>query len=324
MPIYSFVAYAPGTLTISGGTVTLDPSFDKTTDTVTISVNDDDSLFDGDLGANETGDDANQTNNGSGIQMYGEERYILSNGTEITLVEEAGVVQGYLVQGTPLTPGVSYTIAGTQNITPSNQDDYSAFNSIIVCFAAGTWIDTRDGPIAVEHVEEGTLLRTLDNGFQPVRAVTMQTVKACGAHAPIRIAPGAFPVTEPLMLSQQHRVFICDPVLALYTGSEEMLCAAKHLTRLPGVTRSDASHQITYCHLLMGRHEIIRANGLWTESLFSTEVSGPLPDGFRHHRRTARPCLKSYEAKLLRRGTPLAPRPVRRSRSLSLSLAEAR
>lgn len=67
---------------------------------------------------------------------------------------------------------------------------------------------------------------------------------------------------------------------------------------------------VTWHHFLLPRHEIVRASGVWVESLF---VGGALPDlvtpdqsnairtalGPRTHHQTARPCLRTYQAHAL-------------------------
>ena len=51
----------------------------------------------------------------------------------------------------------------------------------------------------------------------------------------------------------------------MFFGEAEVLVAATHLTALPGVEQV-LTRGISYIHLLFDRHEIICADGCWTES----------------------------------------------------------
>jgi hypothetical protein len=67
-------------------------------------------------------------------------------------------------------------------------------------------------------------------------------------------------------VSPQHRLLISGWQAELYCGEEEVLVKASHLVRA-GLLRQDHSGApVTYCHLLFDRHEIINAEGLWSES----------------------------------------------------------
>jgi hypothetical protein len=48
----------------------------------------------------------------------------------------------------------------------------------------------------------------------------------------------------------------------------EVLIPAKALVDMRGVRRMQGCRQVTYVHLVFDRHEIVRAEGSWTESFF--------------------------------------------------------
>jgi hypothetical protein len=48
-------------------------------------------------------------------------------------------------------------------------------------------------------------------------------------------------------------------------GEREVLIAAKHLTSLDGVNQV-LTPSVQYIHLMFAKHEIVLANGAWTES----------------------------------------------------------
>jgi len=189
------------------------------------------------------------------------------------------------------------------------------------CFAAGTMIETARGPIAVEHLVQGDMVRTVDNGFQPLRWVGVSEVgqRMLLAHphlAPIRILAGALGPDRPardLRLSPQHRVVVSGPEVDLHFGHAEVLVPALALLGRAGVAQEDAAEGVTYLHLLFDRHEVILAEGLAVESLLCgtrlhhlldpaqvAEISKLFPGApLIEHEVPARPLLRRGEARCL-------------------------
>lgn len=179
----------------------------------------------------------------------------------------------------------------------------------VPCFVAGTRIETSRGWRLVEDLVPGDLLITRDNGPQPILATRAWQI---GPRA-LAFDPGLRPVALPtpdgghLHLSPAHRVLITDPRYALMFGSAEMLAAA-HLVAGPG----RKTQSVRYIHLLLERHELIHADGLWVESLFTGDVFTRARGGFQRwqlgpdvtlegirHRETVRPVLRGSEYRLI-------------------------
>jgi Ca2+-binding RTX toxin-like protein len=172
------------------------------------------------------------------------------------------------------------TFFGPDGITVIGTLSFSDIESlVIVCFTAGTQILTDQGPVAVETLCPGDLVRTRDHGFQPLRWVGQRRLSRVELLArpslqPIRIAAGALFGAGPettLVVSPQHRVLVDGPLAELYFAQNEVLVAAKHLLDLSGVTRECPEDGVTYVHLLFDRHEILLSNGAWTESFQPAE-----------------------------------------------------
>ncbi|PTV94963.1 Ca2+-binding RTX toxin-like protein [Rhodobacter aestuarii] len=143
----------------------------------------------------------------------------------------------------------------------------------VPCFTPGTRIETKRGLVPVERLNLGDRVLTRDNGYQPIRWIGR---RALGAHAlaarpqlqPVQIAQGALGEGLPeadMLVSPQHRMLISGTRAELLFGEGEVLAAALHMVGLPGITRATRS-AITYLHLMFDAHEIIRADGAWTES----------------------------------------------------------
>lgn len=185
---------------------------------------------------------------------------------------------------------------------------------VVVCFVAGTMIDTPDGPRAVETLREGDLVSTADHCSKPVIWTGQRRVAGRGGLAPIRFAPGSIGNDQTLCLSPQHRVMISGWRAELVTGWDEVFVPATKLVNGSTIVAAPCP-EVVYVHLMFDRHEVIFANGVPCESLFMSEASikgmGPTgraeiaqifpellasPAAFGQ---TARPCVHGFEVALV-------------------------
>lgn len=145
-----------------------------------------------------------------------------------------------------------------------------------VCFAAGTEIETRDGPKKVEDIRVGDHVQTLDHGWQPVRwldhtRLTHQGLTGRPGLHPIRIRAGALGAGRPakdLVVSPMHRVLVRSAIVRRMFGVNEALICAKHLLVLDGVDYEPVSKSVLYYHVMLDQHGILIANGCEAESFY--------------------------------------------------------
>ncbi len=152
-----------------------------------------------------------------------------------------------------------------QGATP---DSFTVDNVGVVCFAAGTLIQTPTGEWPVESLRPGDLVLTKDNGPQPLvwsgmRRLDAQELRRFDSIRPIEIKAGSFGNHSPLVVSPQHGI------LLPFEG-EEVMVRAKHLAEMHGglVRVKNGCRSVTYCHLLFEQHQVIFSNGIPTESFF--------------------------------------------------------
>ncbi|MDJ0992376.1 MAG: Hint domain-containing protein [Dinoroseobacter sp.] len=210
---------------------------------------------------------------------------------------------------------------GSLDVPPpaGNANQNFNINAITVepfpCFVAGTLIDTPDGPRPVQTLQPGDLVMTKDNGAQAVRWVGRATVPAYGDNTAILIKAGALGAASDLRVSPQHRVLVSDWRAELFFGVSECLVAAKHLCDGDRIVPDRTTPLVEYVHLLFDDHELVRSEGLWSETYFpgsyalkdtvsatERELKRLFPDRFGQGAEDAaavRPILKSYEARLL-------------------------
>lgn len=187
------------------------------------------------------------------------------------------------------------------------QDTNSSYSHSFVCFAAGTQIETPNGPRRVEDLRPHDLVLTLDAGPQPILWTGERRCPGAGRDAPIQFDPGVLDNTRPLLVSPQHRVLLRSPLAEMTHGTSEVLVPAKAMLGCPGV-RATPLPSVRYVHLLLRDHHVIRAGGALCETLLlgpQTRAMCRAAPGFGSALRThglcgvdarpARPILRPHE-----------------------------
>lgn len=198
--------------------------------------------------------------------------------------------------------------------------DLTYDNTNVICFVAGTLIGTLNGHVPIEHLAPGDSVLTRDNGMRLVRWIGSTKRAANGNVAPIHIAAGTLKNTRDLLISPNHRMLIVGAEAEYISGDNEVLVAAKHLVDGQNIRQINGGY-VEYFHLLFDDHEIILAEGCWSESFHPGHVGlDTLSEPSRaevleffpelrngEHARgkpTARMILKKHEALLLRASAP--------------------
>ncbi|MGL5008589.1 MAG: Hint domain-containing protein, partial [Paracoccaceae bacterium] len=220
-----------------------------------------DSLFGGDgtdsffVGAGDTVDGSESTGDFDTLDLQ-------SSGKALTNIifapgtKEAGTVQFLNNLG---------AVIGTMTFTN--------IENVVPCFTPGTLVETDAGSRPVETLLTSDRVLTRDHGYQPLRWIARRDLAAADLRAtpklnPVLIRAGAMGQglpTADMLVSPQHRMLLTHPRAEMMFGEREVLVAAIHLVGRPGISRTRPD-KIAYIHLMCDQHEIIRANGCWTES----------------------------------------------------------
>ena len=145
--------------------------------------------------------------------------------------------------------------------------------NVIPCFTPGTLIATPKGEVPVQSLCAGDQVITRDNGIQTIRWTGARHLDWAALSSnphlkPILIRQGSLGNGLPehdMLVSPNHRMLVANDRTALYFAEHEVLVAAKHLTGAKGVQAVD-SMGTSYLHFMFDRHEVVLANGSWTES----------------------------------------------------------
>lgn len=186
----------------------------------------------------------------------------------------SGITRVHGIEVVAVNPDVSASYAAFSH-TVSFQPEI--FEVAFPCFAAGTLIDTIDGPVPVERLAVGSLVRTAGGRFQPVRWIGRRKLDridlACRPDLkPVRIGAGALGPGLPrrdLLVSPQHRVLVRSRIARRMFAADEVLVAARHLAGLEGIAVQEDCRDIEYVHFMCDRHEIVLAEGAATETLYA-------------------------------------------------------
>jgi len=203
--------------------------------------------------------------------------YDIGGGTQ-NIVAQSGAAAGAVSENLPVVVGPNATTTSIQFVQPNpDQITYAAVSpgdSGIACFVAGTRIETADGLRDISTLVPGDRVKTLDQGLMPVRWVGQRVVDGTGQFAPIRFSAGSFGARSDIFVSPQHRILISDWRSQFFFGEDEVLVPAKALIDGHAV-RCVPRPEVTYVHLLFDDHQIVCANGVWSESYFPvSETNG--------------------------------------------------
>ncbi|MEO0912903.1 MAG: Hint domain-containing protein [Pseudomonadota bacterium] len=176
----------------------------------------------------------------------------------------------------------TYSYNGTVYLENGNSFTYSVVGRLediqVVCFTRGARIETAHGMQLVEDLRMGDLVRTRDHGLREIRWIGSKT---CSAETldqfpelrPVRFAAGALDGNDELLVSPAHRMLLTGWRAELLFGEAEVLAAAKLLLNDSSIQVAHDLDEVEYFHILFDDHEIIRADGAWSESFHPAALS---------------------------------------------------
>lgn len=161
-----------------------------------------------------------------------------------------------------------------QTFTTTNPSDAQEMGfDDVVCFTAGTHIETPSGPRLIEELRAGDFVTVLDGPPQPLAWVGQRRLSTADLMtrpyiSPIRIEVGALGNAVPLEVSPQHRILVRDTRLEPRFGSDTALVPAKALVNGRTIRQRGPTRPVTYVHILFERHQIVITSGLLSESFY--------------------------------------------------------
>ena len=210
----------------------------------------------------------NFTSGGSHIIIGGED----ADGLDVDVLNLTGLDKSLytLTRGAPEAGTIEFRDA-SGNVTGITT--YTEIEEVVICFTPDTRIATSRGEVPVQNLKAGEMVLTRDNGLQAVRWVGRRNLTGTELlnapdFNPVRIKAGALRdgiPTRDMMVSPNHRMLISSPSTEMLFSENEVLVAAKHLVGMKGIDQI-APSKISYIHVLFDNHEVVLADGSWSES----------------------------------------------------------
>jgi hypothetical protein len=157
--------------------------------------------------------------------------------------------------------------------------DMSLIAASVPCFTPNASVATKTGLRLVDDLRAGDQVVTRDHGPCEITWIGKRSFgwRDLGTNPllrPVRIRAGALGQGLPerdLIVSPNHRMLVA-PHTEAAGGESEALVTARDLVGRPGVEVLQAM-SVTYFQVLFARHEIILAEGCWSESFLPEKAS---------------------------------------------------
>ena len=140
--------------------------------------------------------------------------------------------------------------------------DGNGGTDVVVCFAAGTLIDTPAGEVPVEKLNVGDLVMTVHNGPRPVKWIgkgkVLSTPNRRTAATPVIVRKGALGPNMPhqdLRVTKAHSLYI-----------DEVLIPVEFLVNYKTIIWDDRAQEVEIYHVELESHDVLIANGVPAES----------------------------------------------------------
>ena len=213
----------------------------------------------------------------------------LSPGDYTVTISSTGLLTVTLTPGVDVPAGTSLELVvravrggGGGGNTDTQAVTVSIPPGVVPCFVAGTLIATLRGEVPVEKLEIGDLVLTRDGWPAPVRWIGSRRLSGAELRAaphlrPVTIRKNAFGPGAPhsdLRVSPHHRIALGGWRAELLFGEPRVLAHAVHLVDDRTVLHPHAPEDgVHYVHFCLEDHDLVRANGLETETLLLGEVA---------------------------------------------------
>ncbi len=172
------------------------------------------------------------------------------------------------VDGADYSDNTRFNSSDSLTFQSASSNSFTADNTGVVCFAAGTLIATPQGQVPIEALGVGARVLTRDNGPQEVlwigrRRLGHVALAKYPNMRPVRLFPDLVGGDRPLVVSPQH-------CLVMPVDGSERLVRAKHLAAQNGAGAEivHGLRHVEYYHLLLPAHEVLFANGVPAESFY--------------------------------------------------------
>lgn len=219
----------------------------------------------------------------AGLEVLAEDDPRLNVGFEVTDGYESYRVSLVISPngGTPLLvfagsmprPETTLRVVRT-NLVATQDDLLTELPSGVAILSQGSRVRTPSGECAVEDLREGSVILTREHGGQPVlwvgqRHISQARMMVEPELKPIRLRAGAIRPGQPdadLLVSPHQQILVSGMRAKQLLGQAEVLAGAADLVDGSLIMCDRNAPEITFYQILLGRHEVVWANGVPVES----------------------------------------------------------
>jgi hypothetical protein len=138
--------------------------------------------------------------------------------------------------------------------------------------AAGAAVSTSQGPVAVEALRPGMLLRMIDGDLQPLRWIERRPRLCLGRLATVRLRAPYFGLEADICITPETRVLRSGPAVEYLFGQERVLIRACDITSSPGALRERFNPVCDMYHLMLDDHACLAIDRCGIETALLSDV----------------------------------------------------
>lgn len=156
-------------------------------------------------------------------------------------------------------------ISSTESSSTSKEETTASSEASADCFTAAGIFETPDGLVRADRLKVGDKIKTMTNGFRPIRYIMHRRVLADRRFAPVTFLPGSLSNSVTFECSRKHRLY--SGTIPNFRGrnKDHLLCAYEMIDGSTVFRRADG-RQVDYYHFLLDQHDLVVCSGIVSES----------------------------------------------------------
>jgi hypothetical protein len=150
--------------------------------------------------------------------------------------------------------------------------DFGLSAGDLPALAAGAVMSTDIGPVPVEHLRAGMMLRRVDGDLTPLRWIERRPRLCLGRLAPIRLRAPYFGLSQDIRVTPETRILRSGPAVEYLFGHEHVLISAGDMTSSPGAVRDRQRPVCDMYHLMLDDHGCVSVDRCGVETALLSDV----------------------------------------------------
>jgi len=138
--------------------------------------------------------------------------------------------------------------------------------------ASGAELMTIEGPVAVDRLEPGMDLVTVDGDLMTLRWIEARPRLCLGRDKPMLLRAPYFGLDSDICVTPETRFMRCGPTVEYIFGEEKVLVRAGDMTASPGARRSHRQPVRQFYHLMLDEHACISVDRCGVETALLSDV----------------------------------------------------